>query len=315
MNGKIYEKAMIEQWLKNHDTSPLTGLKINKQVYNCSTTQDMLEEFYKKFPNYYEKRYQKSTRHCNNVGKIKEIINQSKFTNLTNYTEFDWLLLGREDIIKIMESCDIISFKYLIDNMLNLEAKTTNKWRPIHYACQHRSAEMVKLLIDKNVNLEAEDTDKKRPIHFACRHRSAEMVKLLISENVNLEAETIGRLRPIHIACQHRSTEMVKLLIEKNVNLEAETVNKFRPIHYACICGSIQMIKLFVDANVDLEVEDTDGCRPFHYACRYQLAESIEFLINKGVILNSKITKYDGEKCNYGMVELIKLNDKIKLKD
>ena len=117
-DGKMYEKTMIEQWLKKHDTSPLTGLKINKQVYNCSTTQDMLEEFYKKFPNYYEKRYQKSTRHCDNVGEINEIINQSKFTDLMNYTEFDWLLLGQDNIIKIMKSCDIISFGYLIDNTL-----------------------------------------------------------------------------------------------------------------------------------------------------------------------------------------------------
>ena len=122
-DGKIYEKTMIEQWLKNHDTSPLTGLKIDKKVYNCSTIQYILDDFYKKFPNYYEKRYQKSTRHCDNIEEINDIINQSKFTDLTNYTEFDWLLL-RKKYNKIMKSCDIISFKYLIDNTFNLETET-----------------------------------------------------------------------------------------------------------------------------------------------------------------------------------------------
>jgi len=33
-----------------------------------------------------------------------------------------------------MQSCDIPSFKYLIDNTLNLETETHYKMRPIHFA-------------------------------------------------------------------------------------------------------------------------------------------------------------------------------------
>ena len=165
----------------------------------------------------------KSTSHCNNLEEINEIIYQSKFTNLKNYTKFDWLLLTN-DIYKIMVSCDLISFRYLIDNTLNLEAGDEENWRPIHYACRYGSIELVKLLIEKNVNLEVEDDENLRPIHYACRHGSVEIIKLLIEKNVNLEATDAKNWRPIHYACRYGSVEIIKLLIEKNVNLEAETV-------------------------------------------------------------------------------------------
>jgi len=248
-DGKTYEKTVIEQWLKNHDTSPLTGLKIDKKVYNCSTTQNILDNFYKKFPDYQKKRYQKSTLHCDNVEEINDIIRESKFTDLPNYTEFDWLLFEDDNITKIVKSCDTTSFKYLIDNTLNLEAiiDTDMKWRAIHYACRYGSS------------------------------------------------------------------EIIKLLFEKNVDLECESANKWRPIHHACRRQSIETIKLFVDKNVDLEAETIDKWRPIHYACRYRSAEIINLLISKGVNCDSKIADFGGKKCNYGIVELIKLNDNIQV--
>ena len=167
-----------------------------------------------------EKYCQKSTRHYDNSDKINEIIYQSEFMELINYTEFDWSLFGFRNIKKIIESHDLISFKYLINNTLNLEA--VDKCRLIHIACRYGSVKMVKLLIDKNVNLETENDDNWRPIHIACRYGSVEMVKLLVDKHINLEAEISNGWRPIHFACCRKSVKMVKLLIDKNVNLEAE---------------------------------------------------------------------------------------------
>ena len=131
----------------------------------------------------------KSTNHCDNIEEIIDIINQFKFMNLINYTEFNWLLLGHNNIIKIMKSDDMSLIKYLIDNTFNLEKEINNKMQPIHYACRFGSIEIVKLLVEKNVDLEAETINKTRPIHYACRFGSIEMVKLLVEKNVDLDAK------------------------------------------------------------------------------------------------------------------------------
>ena len=74
-----------------------------------------------------------------------------------------------------MKSCDIISSKYLIDNMLNLEAKTTENLRLIHYACYYGSAEMIKMLINGGVNLNQKIT---KYMGTECDYGIFELIKL-----------------------------------------------------------------------------------------------------------------------------------------
>lgn len=129
------------------------------------------------------------SKHRDNVEKIKCLIKASNFAGLMNYIEFDWSLFTDGDAINIMKSCDETSFKYLIDNTLDLDISLPGAWRPIHYACRHGSIEMVKLLINKNVDLEAENSYGWRPIHAVCRYRSLEFLKLIMEKNVHLTAK------------------------------------------------------------------------------------------------------------------------------
>ena len=102
-DGKIYEKSIIEKWLKNHNTSPLTGLVIDKNVYNCCIAQNILNNFYQTYPKCAKKRYQKLNHHCDNIEETNDIINNSKFNELMHYTKFDWLLFGSENVENIMK--------------------------------------------------------------------------------------------------------------------------------------------------------------------------------------------------------------------
>src|SRR5665647_1036865 len=79
-DGFFYERTAIEQWLKTNNTSPQTGLTIDKKTYPCIALQNQLEEFYTNNPLSMAKRFQKSTAHADNLNEINNAINNGEYT-------------------------------------------------------------------------------------------------------------------------------------------------------------------------------------------------------------------------------------------
>ncbi len=194
----IYEKSEITKWLSEHETSPITGLKIKSDVYECKVLQTQLNEFYDKNPEYIKKRYEKSMLHCDNINEINNAINKKTFSELLKYKEYDWTLFNDGNLKNMLKNIDKKHFEYVIENTKNLECEMTNKKRPIHYVCKYSTVDGIEILLNKNVDLECEDNNKWRPIHYVCRYHGLDAIKLLIDKNVDLECETINKWRPIH---------------------------------------------------------------------------------------------------------------------
>ena len=142
-DGKIYEKSIIIQWLSKNNTSPLTGLIIEKLVYPCDILQDQLDDFYEKNPIYAKKKYCMSVLHCDNVDEVNDIINDGNFQKLLKFKEFDWKLFQKGHCEKRIGQMNINELKYLIENTLDLECEIVNGWRPIHIVCRHQSLESI----------------------------------------------------------------------------------------------------------------------------------------------------------------------------
>jgi len=81
------KNTMLEQLLKYNYTNPVKQLQLLKYNYINLVARYILQDLHKKL-------YQKSARHCDNTEKINDIIDQSKFTDLVNYTKFNLLFLG-----------------------------------------------------------------------------------------------------------------------------------------------------------------------------------------------------------------------------
>ena len=145
-DGQIYEKSIIENWLLDHDTSPVTGLQISDQVNNCHMLQTILDNYCKKNQSIQKKRFQKSTLHRDNITLINNIIANKKFSKLLGYSEFDLALIQNFDIIKYM---DLTVFEYFINNILDLEFLDKNHAKLIHHVCKSRSFDAIKLLVEK----------------------------------------------------------------------------------------------------------------------------------------------------------------------
>ena len=281
-DGFFYEKSAIEQWLKNNNTSPQTGLIIDKKTYPCFALQNQLEDFYNNNPLSKAKRFQKSKAHADNLDEINNIIINGEYIKLLNYNEFNWVLFGGLNLMKLMKNIyinrDVIT--HIINNTTNLECEIDNdKWRPIHFVCRYQSIDAIKLLVDSRVDLECKTNNKWRPIHFVCKYQSIDAIKLFVDNLVNLECEGSNKWRPIHFVCRYQLIEAIKLLVDNSVDLECEIASKWRPIHFVCRYQSIDAIKLIVDNGVNL------GVRIEKYVYQSDQENSLQLACNFDVLM------------------------------
>ena len=214
-DGFFYEKTAINKWLINNNTSPQTGLTIDKKTYPCIVLQNQLDDFYNNNPLSKAKRFQKSQAHADNLDEINTAILNAEHTKLLNYNEFDWLLFSKNHLRNFIKNINHDVVTHIINRTPNLECEIgNNKYRPIHYVCRYQSIDAIKLLVDKGVDLECETKNKWRPIHYVCRYQSFDVIKLLVDNKVNLECETVDKRRPIHIVCKNQSIAEIKLLVD-----------------------------------------------------------------------------------------------------
>ena len=281
-DSHIYEKTAFEIWVKDHKTSPFTGLELkNKNYHKCFIVDKLLENFLKQNPELVKDQYMELFNFKNFIKLYNENLENAE-AYLDKYNE---IKIDFNDLPKnIYKNNNLM--KKIIDKCDDLERGDNGGWKPIHYICKFSTPEIIKYVIDKEgVNLECENNDKCRPIHFICRFSTPEMIKYIIDKGVDLECEDNYKWRPIHYICKFSTPEMIKYIINKGVDLECEDIDKWRPIHIICQYSTPEMIKYIIDKGVDLECEDNNKCRPIHYICKFSTLKMIKYIIDKGVDL------------------------------
>jgi len=171
-------------------------------------------------------------KHMDNKNIISEILYgvNTDFSKLLEYSHFhlDELFkvacsgIYHYKIRVLSEQKNIVIFKHIIDNCVNLECEIINGSRLIHFICQYSTPEIIKYVIDKNVNLECESDCKWRPIHYVCEYSTPEIIKYLVDKNVNLECETSGGWKPIHAVSYYSTFNIIIYMMNKNIILDSK---------------------------------------------------------------------------------------------
>ena len=113
------------------------------------------------------------------------------------------------------ENLNIEKHKEYLDNCIDLECETKNKWRPIHFICRNSTPEMITFIIKKGVALECKTKDKWRPVHLICRFSTPEMIKFIFENGVELECETNNGWKPIHFICRSSTLDVIEYASSK----------------------------------------------------------------------------------------------------
>jgi hypothetical protein len=226
LDGIFYEREAIEEWFKNHNTSPITRKIIDKTVISSILFNNLLKEYLEKNPDELKNQY---------ICKFNEIIfndyiKKNDLIELEKYvSQYNNIILSSFDI-KLFKNNDLV--KILIDHQINIDNK--NNYLLIHYICYYSTPEMIQYIIDKDVDLECTTNNGWKPIHFICMHSTPEMIKYIIDKGVDLECSNKNGWKPIHFICRYSTPKMIQYIIDKGVNLECTTNEGYKPIHIIC---------------------------------------------------------------------------------
>jgi ankyrin repeat protein len=161
-----------------------------------------------------------------------------------------------------------------------------------HYVARYGNKEMLEYLVNKYGEgiLSVKDEYNISLLHYAARYGDKEMLEYLMQYDLDLRSEDTTSRHIVHYAAGNEKEDVLVYFIEcakeqgKLIDLHA--VDKFNrnAVHYAAYYRCNNSIKYLADQGVDLNsIETTDGYTPMHLAAYQDNADVLETLFSVGV--------------------------------
>lgn len=158
-------------------------------------------------------------------------------------------------------------------------------WAPLHIAARWGHDEIVELLLDNGADIEAASCGYCDCIYPTDRARNFGATPL--------EALNRTGWLPLHTAICHEQESTVKLLLSRAAPLNVVHPSlkaNVSPLHTACASGATSIARFLVDQlQMDVESKDHLGHTPISYAYFTGMWECIDFLIERGATLDTKM--------------------------
>ncbi len=205
-DGIAYERQAIIKWFKDHDKSPYTGQVINKDVIPIVHLKSYIEDHLKECPDLRDDVYIPEKSHSECKDQISSIIDNKQWAELKNYQYFDMSLFTENDLNTLLENCkDINIWKYIVDNIINLEYSHPRTQRTLIHHVSNNSSLIFQYVVDKNVNLTCKDVYGYTPLHYACQKRSTSCINYIIEKGAKLDCVNNSNKTPLQILLEGRT--------------------------------------------------------------------------------------------------------------
>ena len=128
---------------------------------------------------------------------------------------------------------------------------------PLHYLCLRGNGggdrvACFELLRDAGANLELPDYIQYRPLGYAANSASVELVSLLVQSGVNVDATLNGGNTALHIAARRGSAACVEVLLAAGAGWDARTISGRTPLDTALNWDRRRTWPLFLRAGAEL---------------------------------------------------------------
>eukprot|EP00937_MAST-01D_sp_MAST-1D-sp2_P001578 g1578.t1 len=129
-------------------------------------------------------------------------------------------------------------------------------------------------------DVEARTKDDWRPLHYAAQAGSSETVQRLAREGCALDEPTrAAGHAPLHLCAIADTAEAAQSLIEAGVDVNAHSrVTGQTPLHLAAWHGNLAMTEVLLRAGADMEARDKEGWVPLQMA-QFRGHEAVEHLL------------------------------------
>jgi ankyrin repeat protein len=277
-DGMTYERDAILQWLKNNNTSPITGKVIDKNLIPCITTKCIINDFFELRPDLISEQYVPMLEDYHiNLENILKIIRLNLYNDLRRYTNF-YLIHFLENVMTIedfLKNCSFDVQKHIIDNSFNLDVKisyTKNSkkvsFRFVCWIALFGSLEIFKYIMSKNIKT----VFKKNTLaHIVCGLCREEIVKYFITCDIDFGVKNFINNKPIHLLLKrvNISEKIIRNFIDLEVGLESKGCGGNKPIHIAIknVNISNDTIIYLIEKGIKLNCPNNKNIFPIHIAC------------------------------------------------
>ena len=134
---------------------------------------------------------------------------------------------------------------------------------PLHYLCLRGNGggdrvACFELLRDAGANLELPDYIQYRPLGYAANSASVELVSLLVQSGVNVDATLNGGNTALHIAARRGSAACVEVLLAAGAGWDARTISGRTPLDTALNWDRRRTWPLFLRAGAEIPTDNTE---------------------------------------------------------
>ncbi|KAK6174426.1 hypothetical protein SNE40_017704 [Patella caerulea] len=217
--------------------------------------------------------------------------------------------------------------KHLLDLGLNINTKGFKGSTCMLCSCQSetQAIEKIELLRTRGGNMYDTDDDHSGMLHAACISSNLDTVKYLIDLGLDMNAKDINGSTGILYSCQSKTQaiEKIEFLRLKGANLYDTDENNNGVLHLTCISGTLDTLEYLIDLGLDINtkgfngstcilsasksktqaiakiellrlngatVHDTDfqNNNILHIACAFGTLDTVSYLIDLGLDINSK---------------------------
>jgi ankyrin repeat protein len=138
--------------------------------------------------------------------------------------------------------------------------------RPIHYAVDGGSLEVLELLLKAGATLELPDATGQTTLQRAVEAESIKIVDWFLEKGADVNGSDTTGGTSIHIAARKGNSEIVRLLAKHGADLDDRAVTGETALHIATVKAERETVRALLDAGADPNVKDLFGNPPAAYA-------------------------------------------------
>jgi ankyrin repeat protein len=178
--------------------------------------------------------------------------------------------------------CDVVEL--IIDQVSAVYPMACNDYgmMPLHEACFHGHAEVVKMLLNRGVDASITGKDGWISIHAAAFNGHAEVIQTLLEAGGDPNTMDKRRWTPLMYASYGGHHEAIRVLLRNRAHSHICDTSARSPVHIAAYNGHLQAVNLLTDRVIEIDERDRKGYTPLYDAATQGHADVVRLLLERG---------------------------------
>jgi hypothetical protein len=158
------------------------------------------------------------------------------------------------------------------------------KLTPLFYAAYYGFGDLARCrIVTHKENVDARSINKWTPLHAASERGHVGAVRVLLDHGADMNAQIHDGPTPLHLASLNGHPKVVQLLLERRAASNPNTrINLNTPLRLASRSGNLEVVRLFLDYGAEVNIQDERNWSPYEEAKKHGHHDVLQLLRDYG---------------------------------